>query len=96
MDAQQIVDDIVAYVGSDTLSNWYVGITSDARKCLFERHKVNEKTGRWIYRTADSNKLARAIERALLKAGFDGGPGGGDERTRCVYAYQKSWTTSED
>jgi hypothetical protein len=93
--AQQIVDDVAKYVGSDSYSTWYAGIASDAEDCLFNRHKVNKQSGRWIYRGAPSSAIARSAEAALHEGGFDGGPGGGSETTKTVYAYKKTGLTSE-
>jgi hypothetical protein len=94
--AQKIVDDITAHVGGDRYSSWYAGIASDPEDCLFKRHKVSRKHGRWIYRKADTNQVARNAEDALHRSGFDGGPGGGDAKTKSVYAYKKTLSTSED
>jgi hypothetical protein len=96
MNAQQIVNEISAHVGTENRAGWYAGIATDARNCLFNRHKVDEKTGGWIYRTADNNLIARSAEGALHTGGFDGGPGGGDAQTIRVYAYRKTSSTSED
>lgn len=95
MDAQTIVDEVVAHVGNDTYSRWYAGIAADPQDALFNRHCVDRQRGGWIYRRADSTKVARSAEDALHKAGFDGGPGGGSGETRTVYAYKKTSTTSE-
>jgi hypothetical protein len=96
MDAQKIVDEIAGHVGGGPYSGWYAGIATDADDCLFNRHNVDKAKGRWIYRPADSNRAARAAEDALHRAGFDGGPGGGTEKTKTVYAYKKTASTSED
>lgn len=93
--ATEIVKDIEDYVGNDKYSNWYAGIASDAKARIFTDHKVDEKSGRWIYRTADSNAVARTAEDTLHKDGFDGGPGGGDSGTTRVYAYKKTTATVE-
>ena len=37
--------------GSD-FSDWYVGVSKDAKNSLFNTHKVKEKGKWWIYRTA--------------------------------------------
>lgn len=96
--AQEIVDAIVNYVGNEDRSDWYVGIAADATDALFNRHNVDKEgsNGGWIYDTAPSNAAARAAEKALHDGGFDGGPGGGDDKTRSVYAYRKAAATSED
>jgi hypothetical protein len=93
--AQEIVDEVAKYVGSDVYSTWHVGIASDPEDCLFNRHKVNRQAGHWIYQGAPSGAIARSVESALHKGGFDGGPGGGSEATKNVYAYKKTRETSE-
>jgi hypothetical protein len=95
MTSQQIVNDVVAHVGGNEYSAWYAGIATDARDCLFNRHKVDEESGSWIFRTADSNAAARDAEDDLHSLGFDGGPGGGDSGTLRVHAYRKTAQTSE-
>ena len=66
---------------------WYAGIATDPRARLFVDHNVNERTDLWIYRDAGSEAAARAAERYLLGLGCKGDEGGGDNRTRFVYAY---------
>lgn len=76
-------------------SDWYVGISEEPRKRLFEEHGVNEKTDAWIYRQATSNKVARRIEKYFVDVlGTDGAPGGGDVNTIYVYAYKKKSHTN--
>lgn len=91
----KIVSEITDYVGSSSKSTWYAGIAADARDRLFNGHSVDEKAGKWIYRTADSEAIARASEKALHDLGFDGGTGGGDTSTKMVYAYKKTPETKE-
>jgi hypothetical protein len=96
--ATQIIADIDAYMRARPWaknSDWYVGIAADARARLFNDHAVNEKTGSWIYRQADSNAIARQVEKAYHDSGHDGGPGGGDRSTVYVYAYVKTSSTKE-
>lgn len=96
MKAKKIVSEILAHIGTDVRTTWYAGIATDPEDCLFVRHKVNKANRRnWVWHRAKSNKAARKAERRLLSAGLDGGPGGGDENTKSVYAYKKSSTTSQ-
>ena len=73
---------------------WYVGITEDARRRLFDEHNVDEKNDRYIWRTASSSDVARRIELYFVELGTDGGAGGGDEDAQVVYAYRKQSHTS--
>lgn len=85
---QQIINDIVSYLSGYAYKDCYVGITANAEKRVFTDHNVTEHSGRYIWRTASSNKVAREIEKHFLDAGMDGG-GGGSGTARIVYAYKK-------
>lgn len=74
---------------------WYVGIAADPRERLFTDHKVREHGDAWIYRDAGSEAAARAVERAFLNVGCQGGGGGGDNDTHYVYAYRIAAHTRE-
>ncbi len=95
---KKIVADIRAHVLDlgDPYKKWYAGIATDPDDCLFRRHCVRrEDDGTWIVRKAANEAKARKAEKKLHKTGFDGGPGGGDETTRFVYAYKMASHTSE-
>ncbi len=97
MEKQQIIGEILNHMKSSggAISNWYVGISEDARERLFSDHNVSEKDGAWIIRTADGSNEAREIEAYFLTiVGTDGGPGGGDNTTNKVYAYRKTYSTN--
>lgn len=91
---QQIIAEINAYMTRIGKPNgWYVGITSDIKERLFGAHKVSEQTGAWVWLRAHNAEVARAVEKAYLDAGHDGGTGGGDDTAVCVYAYLKTSQT---
>lgn len=97
-DKNLIIDEIMKHmsVSGHQYSNWYVGITSDPRKRLFEEHNVSETLSRWIYRKAQSNIDARDIEKYFVETlKTDGGSGGGDNLSSFVYAYLKTPYTLE-
>jgi len=97
MNKDQLIREISDYLkqSGGNPREWYVGISQDARKRLFQDHSVDEKKDSWIYRTADSNKEARESEDYFLnKVGTDGGPGGGDTSSTMVYAYKKNSHTN--
>lgn len=97
MEKNQIIQEILAYIkqSGGTPREWYVGIARDARSRLFSDHRVIEQGGYWIYRPADNNSDARAIENFFLNQfGADGGPGGGDILSTLVYAYRKTALTN--
>jgi hypothetical protein len=75
-------------------NQWYVGISRDPERRLFEGHNVDEDGDRYIYREAYSSEVAREVESHFVEnRGFDGGDGGGDEDTVFVYAYKKTPNT---
>ncbi len=94
---------IVAAITGRVLKNgerckeWYAGIAADPDDCLFRRHRVRrDDVHTWIVRKAANEAKARKAEKRLLRAGFDGGAGGGDQSTRFVYAYKMASHTSEE
>lgn len=96
MQKEQLIREIADYIKSvgGFPREWYVGIAASARDRLFGDHKVDEKNGNWIFRTADSSDEARESERYFLDVVYtDGGQGGGDWSSKQVYAYKKTWQT---
>ena len=65
----------------------YIGITADATDRLFKEHSVDREKDVWIFRTASSDVVAREIEQHFIDLGFDGGTGGGDEKSKMVYCF---------
>lgn len=70
---------------------WYVGITNNPEKRLFEGHGVNRHlTDLWVYENAYDEQDARDTEDYLHKSyGFDGGSGGGEYDSTFVYAFRQ-------
>ncbi len=93
----EIVADILGHVHAfgDAHCLWYVGIGKNAESRLFEGHGVRAHTDPWIYREAASAVTARGTEASLLRLGFDGGTGGGDDTATDVYAYRKQSHTRQ-
>ena len=84
--------DIKTYIaGTDkNFKNWFVGITANARECLFIEHGVSEQTDKWIYRRCYNNRCAKNIKESLMTMGCSGDAGGWDDETTTVYAYLKN------
>ena len=93
--AQEAYDAIIAYIKKQggAARSWYAGIAADARDRLFSDHNISEDSGWWILQHCKSSTDARAVEKALLDYGCDGGEGGGDKTTTQAYAYLKTHTT---
>jgi hypothetical protein len=92
---QEIIDKIAAHIADrgGSYSDWYVGITENAKRRLFEEHGVEKEKDKYISRTATSSSLARLVEKYFLDLGCDGGSGGGDDDADIIYAYKKSSRT---
>ena len=81
--------------GKRYYSEFYIGITQDAIKRLFEEHHVDKDNSWWIYTTAISSEDARKAEKHYLDLGMRGGTGGGDDNSNMVYCYVVTPTTTE-
>jgi len=93
---EAIIKKFEDYISSNggRYSEWYVGITSDIDKRLFSEH--NAKNTRWIWDEATSASAAREIEEHFINIlGTKGASGGGDEKSKFVYAYKITSTTIE-
>ena len=74
--------------------SWYVGISENPEKRLFEEHYVAED-GLWIYEFAPDSSAARRIESYFLNVlGTDGGLDKEEIDAKGVYAYKKTDYTS--
>ncbi len=72
---------------------WYVGVTDDAQRRLFDEHQVHLQNDAWIYRTASSEMEAQRVEEYFQGHGLDGGKGSRRTSSHMVYAYRKSIST---
>lgn len=88
-------DEHLGKSGKRYYSEFYIGISNDAAKRLFEQHHVDKDNSWWIYTTAESSQVARNVEKHYLDLGMRGGTGGGDENSDMVYCYVVTPTTSE-
>ncbi len=96
MTAQKIIQDFEEYMTKygGSYDVWYIGITSDINQRLFVEHQVHENGDVWIYTPADSNEIARSVEKYFVDLGCDGGTGGGDNSSKTVYSYKKNLHTN--
>lgn len=76
-------------------SEFYIGITNDVERRLFNEHNVDKNHEWWIYREAIDEINSRAVEKHFLGKGMKGGNGGGDETSVYVYCYKISDSTKE-
>ena len=89
------IDSHLAKSGKRYYSEFYIGISRNARKRLFEEHHVDMEASWWIYITADSADIAREVEKHYINLGMRGGDGGGDDTSNMVYCYVVTPTTTE-
>ncbi len=94
---QQIKYDILAYIkefGGD-FSDWYVGISADPKKTMFEEHRVHQDNDIWLYKQALTFTACKTIQDYFLQILKTDGIAitEGDEDTDCVYLYKKSERT---
>ncbi len=71
---------------------WYVGVTDDAQRRLFDEHQVHYQNDAWMYRTASSETEAGRVEEYFQEYGLDGGKRGRHPGS-IVYVYRKSINT---
>ena len=95
MDYQTVVKRLETYMSKfeGDYSDWYIGITKDLEEGLFQLHKV-EENGIWISFGADTDEVAKKVEKYFLDKKTDGNPKDLEENTRIVYVYKKNSNTN--
>ena len=95
MDYNTLIKRIQTYMSKfeGDYSDWYVGITKDLDEGLFQLHKV-EENGIWISFGADTDEVAKKVEKYFLDKKTDGNPVVLEEDTRIVYVYKKNSDTT--
>lgn len=91
------INDHLGKSGKRYYSDFYIGISKDAIKSLFEKHHVDKESSWWIYRTAVSAETARKVKKHYLDLGMRSGSGreDEDEKSNMVYCYVVTPTTTE-
>lgn len=100
MEYNQIIKDFDAHIkksGCSYYSDFYIGITNDVERRLFDEHRVPREGHWWIYSPADNEAVAREVEKHYLDYGMHGSFGGGkgDGTAKYVYCYVVSPNTVE-
>ena len=94
----QIIADFDAHLQKsrkDYYSDFYIGITNDIERRLFDEHNVSRDKSWWIYRDAIDKDTAQAVEEYYLDKGMMGDTGGGNGDTTYVYCYEITRTTKQ-
>ena len=91
MTKKDIISAITDYVNKNWPSNatkksFYIGIANNAEDRLFTDHSVDKDKDIWIYCPADTEQIARDVEKYFLDLGLDGGTGGG-KNINYVYCF---------
>lgn len=83
----------LALSGRRYYSEFYIGVTNDVNRRLFQEHNVKKETMWWAYSTASAKKDAEAVERHFLKKGMKGNKRKGTDESTIVYCYAITPTT---
>ena len=75
--------------------DYYVGITDNIEERLHGFHQVPKENYWYKWCKADSEQIARDVEKHYLGKGMDGDTGGGDNDTVFVYCYEIGPNTKE-
>lgn len=75
-------------------SDYYVGITNDINRRLFEEHKVDHYSCHWFHETS-SREIADEIEGHFIAKGMKGHQGGGNKESVWIYIYRITPKTLE-
>ncbi len=78
-------------------TEWYVGITNNIDRRLFDEHEVDETNGKYFFRDAETYESADKIERYLLTTYplLKVHHGLGAEDSTLVYIYMVAKSTKE-
>ncbi len=95
MDYRTVIKRIENYMSKfeGDYSDWYIGITKDLDEELFNLHKI-EESGIWISFGADTDEVAKKVEKYFLDKKTEGNPTNLEENTRIVYVYKKNSNTT--
>lgn len=89
----QVMDEHLNKSGKNYYNEFYIGITNNPERRLFEEHGVFKEDSWWIYIPADSVDTARKVKQHYLDKGMRGDSGGGDDDSIFVYCYIVTPTT---
>lgn len=81
--------------GKRYYSEFYIGVSKNAVKRLFEEHHVDKENSWWIYTTAISSEVARQVKKHFQDLGMRGSSASEDSESNMVYCYVVTPTTTE-
>jgi hypothetical protein len=65
----EIINAITRKLNGGNLNLWWIGITTDAEKRLFDELNVNELNGKWLFGKVEDNQIAKEVKIRFLKKG---------------------------
>ena len=74
---------------------WYLGISSDPKKALSQKHNVDLEKDYWFFKFATDIIEAKRIQDKMLMSGFDGEKVSNDPKATGVFVYRKRPHTKE-
>ena len=73
--------EIIQAIEGRTYHLWYIGITDDLERRKAEHDSAGDSTKYWQSWKADTETIARNVEKYFLDKGMKGGTGGGEHPT---------------
>ncbi|MFQ5455061.1 MAG: hypothetical protein ACE5EA_02515 [Nitrospirota bacterium] len=89
---EEIIEDFDEHIHrcGGNYSVWYVGITSNPDRSLFDKHSVNRERDAWIYYNCGVKRITQQVEEFFLRKGCNSATDSSDKSGNYVYAYKKS------
>lgn len=84
MQESAIIRAIEQKIGSTDIKIWTIGVTDDPQRRKAEHDANGESTTHWTDWKADTETIARNVEKYFLDKGMKGGTGGGEHP---IYVY---------
>jgi hypothetical protein len=89
---QQAKYELLAYIKEfdPAFSNWYVGVSGDPKRSLFECHGVQDAHDPWLYKQLLTNRAARTVQEYFVRQlGASGTSTAEDSEDHdCIYLYK--------
>jgi len=89
------IDKHLNATGQRYYSGFYVGITDNPERSLFQEHLVSKDRNWWMYVPCDNATIAKGVEKHYLDLGMNGSEEGGDDSSKFVYFYIITSKTKE-
>ncbi len=88
----KVIDSIDRFIrkNSYTYFDWFIGLTDNAEKMLFEDHRLNREKDSWIYEEVPDESDAKRIQNYFLNMGCVGGIFNDHKTNKFIYVYKRS------